>query len=38
MIPEKYLKHLTGSDGLYEIRGQVGKQRFAFSAFLTKVM
>lgn len=24
-VPEKFLKHLTGPDGLYEIRVEIGK-------------
>ena len=34
-IPQEYLKHLEGTDGLYEIRVQTGSDIFRFSAFLT---
>src|SRR5690554_4450653 len=33
-VPEKFLKHLTGSDGLYEIR--TNQIFIGFSAVLTK--
>jgi phage-related protein len=33
LIPEKYLKHLTGTDGLYEIRIGVGNNIFRIFCF-----
>jgi hypothetical protein len=35
-IPETYLKHLEGTDGLYEIRIQLGSDIFRIFASLTK--
>ena len=35
-IPEKYLKHLTGTDGLYEIRVQSGNNIFRIFCFFDK--
>ena len=32
-IPELYFKHLTGTDGLYEIRVQVGSDIFRIFCF-----
>ena len=32
-VPEKYLKHLTGTDGLYEIRVQLGNNIFRIFCF-----
>jgi phage-related protein len=32
-IPEKYLKHLTGTDGLYEIRVGLGNNIFRIFCF-----
>lgn len=32
-VPESYLKHLTGTDGLYEIRIQVGNSIFRIFCF-----
>lgn len=32
-VPEKYLKHLTGTDGLYEIRVQQGTDIFRIFCF-----
>ncbi len=33
VIPEKYLKHLTGTNGLYEIRVQSGSDIFRIFSF-----
>jgi phage-related protein len=33
LIPEKYLKHLTGTDGLYEIRIGIGNNIFRIFCF-----
>ena len=33
VIPEKYLKHLEGSDGLFEIRVQVGSNIYRIFCF-----
>lgn len=33
MIPEKYFKHLEGTDGLYEIRVQVGNDIYRIFSF-----
>ena len=33
IIPEKYLKHLTGTDGLYEIRIGLGNNIFRIFCF-----
>ena len=27
-IPEKYFKHITGSDGIFEVRVEVGRFRY----------
>ncbi|MGR3810544.1 type II toxin-antitoxin system RelE/ParE family toxin [Jiulongibacter sp. NS-SX5] len=35
-IPEKYFKHLTGTDGLYEIRVEVGSNIFRVFSFFDK--
>jgi phage-related protein len=35
-IPETYFKHLEGSDGIYEIRVQSGKEIFRIFAFFDK--
>ncbi|NVO29759.1 type II toxin-antitoxin system RelE/ParE family toxin [Hymenobacter lapidiphilus] len=35
-LPETYFKHLTGSDGLYEIRVQVGSDIFRIFCFFDK--
>ena len=32
-VPETYLKHLTGTDGLYEVRVQVGSDIFRIFCF-----
>ncbi|WP_109608678.1 type II toxin-antitoxin system RelE/ParE family toxin [Mucilaginibacter oryzae] len=32
-VPEKYLKHLSGTDGLYEIRIQAGNDIFRIFCF-----
>lgn len=32
-VPETYLKHLTGTDGLYEVRVQVGSDIFRIFSF-----
>lgn len=36
VIPEKYLKHLTGTEGLYEIRIQNGSNIFRIFCFFDK--
>jgi len=33
VVPQKYLKHLSGTDGLYEIRVQVGNNIFRVFCF-----
>lgn len=35
-VPEDYLKHLTGTDGLYEIRIQTGNNIFRILCFFDK--
>ena len=35
-VPEKYLKHLEGTKGLYEIRVDVGSQTFRIFSFFDK--
>ncbi len=35
-VPEDYLKHLTGTDGLYEIRVQTGNNIFRILCFFDK--
>ena len=35
-VPEKYFKHLTGTDGLYEIRVEVGSNIFRVFSFFDK--
>ena len=35
-VPETYLKHLEGTDGLYEIRVQSGNDIFRIFVFSTK--
>ncbi len=35
-VPETYLKHLKGTDGLYEIRVQVGNNIFRIFCFFDK--
>jgi len=35
-VPEKYLKHLTGTSGLYEIRIEVGSDTFRVFSFFDK--
>lgn len=35
-IPAEYFKHMAGTDGLYEIRVQLGTDIFGFSVFSTK--
>ena len=32
-IPEKFFKHITGSDGLYEVRVEVGSDIFRVFSF-----
>lgn len=32
-VPEEYLKHLEGTDGLFEIRVQLGKNNFRIFCF-----
>lgn len=34
--PETYFKHLEGTDGIYEIRVQAGKEIFRIFAFFDK--
>ncbi len=36
IIPEKYLKHLEGTEGLYEIRIQLGNDIFRIFCFFDK--
>lgn len=36
MIPEKYFKHLEGTNGLYEIRVKVGSNIFRIFSFFDK--
>lgn len=36
IIPEKYFKHLTDTDGLYEIRVEVGSNIFRVFSFFDK--
>ena len=36
-VPEKFLRHLTDSDGLYEIRIKNGNNIFRIFCFLTPV-
>jgi phage-related protein len=35
-VPEKYFKHLTGTDGLFEIRVEVGSNIFRIFSFFDK--
>jgi phage-related protein len=35
-IPEKFFKHITGSDGLYEVRVEVGSDIFRVFSFFDK--
>jgi phage-related protein len=35
-VPEKYFKHLTGTDGLFEIRVEVGSNIFRVFSFFDK--
>ena len=35
-VPEEYLKHLEGTDGLYEIRVQIGSDIFRIFCFFDK--
>ena len=35
-VPEKYLKHLTGTAGLYEIRVEVGSDIYRVFSFFDK--
>jgi phage-related protein len=35
-VPEKYFKHLTGSDGIYEVRVEVGSDIFRVFCFFDK--
>ncbi|CAN1571315.1 COG4679 Phage-related protein [Spirosomataceae bacterium] len=35
-IPEKYFKHLTGTDGLFEIRVEVGSDIYRVFSFFDK--
>lgn len=36
MVPEKFLKHLEGTDGLFEIRVKVGSNIFRIFCFFDK--
>ncbi|HKL31196.1 MAG TPA: type II toxin-antitoxin system RelE/ParE family toxin [Tangfeifania sp.] len=36
IVPQKYFKHLTGTDGLYEIRIQVGNNIYRVFCFFDK--
>jgi len=36
MVPEKFFKHLAGTDGLYEIRVKVGSSIFRIFCFFDK--
>ena len=36
IVPEKYFKHLEGTDGLYEIRVKVGSDIFRIFCFFDK--
>ncbi|MES2266791.1 MAG: type II toxin-antitoxin system RelE/ParE family toxin [Bacteroidota bacterium] len=36
LVPEQYLKHLEGTDGLYEIRVQTGSNIFRIFCFFDK--
>ncbi len=36
MVPEKFFKHLAGTDGLYEIRVKVGSNIFRIFCFFDK--
>ncbi|MDP3360329.1 MAG: type II toxin-antitoxin system RelE/ParE family toxin [Lutibacter sp.] len=36
IIPEKFFKHLTGSDGIFEIRVEVGSDIFRVFSFFDK--
>lgn len=35
-VPEKYLKHLSGTNGLYEVRVRVGTEIFRIFCFFDK--
>ena len=35
-IPEKYVKHITGSDGIFEVRVEVGSDIFRVFSFFDK--
>ena len=35
-VPEKYFKHITGSDGIYEVRVEVGSNIFRVFCFFDK--
>jgi phage-related protein len=35
-VPEKYLKHLTGTSGLYEVRVEVGSDIYRVFSFFDK--
>ena len=35
-IPEKFFKHLTGSDGIFEVRVEVGSDIFSVFSFFEK--
>lgn len=35
-VPEKYFKHLTGSDGIYEVRVEVGSDIYRVFCFFDK--
>lgn len=34
-VPQQYLKHIEGTDGLYEIRVQIGRDQYRIFCFLT---
>lgn len=36
VVPEKYLKHMEGTSGLYEVRVQSGREIFRLFAFFDK--
>jgi len=36
IVPQKYLKHLTGTDGIFEIRVQVGNNIYRIFCFFDK--
>lgn len=36
MVPEKYFKHITGSNGIFEIRVEVGSDIYRVFSFIDK--